>query len=113
MIVLEMEYGKQNRGMNIMKIVKIVDKMVEILTWGSWIPIDSVKSENYFKNYSHKIGVIGCIDLDKSNLVYLVGSYWKSRVEIIRIKWGRCEIWIHIRIERIVIVEFHFTNNHK
>ena len=31
----------------------------------------------------------------------------KNWVEIIRIKWGRCEIWIHIRIERIVIVEFH------
>ena len=42
-------------------------------------------------------------------LVHIV----KNRVEIIRNKWGRCEIWIHIWIERIVIVEFHFTNNHR
>ena len=42
-------------------------------------------------------------------LVYIV----KNRVGIILIEWGRCEIWIHIRIERIVIVEFQFTNNHK
>ena len=42
-------------------------------------------------------------------LVHIV----KSQVEIIRIKWGRCEIWIHIRIKRIVVVEFHFTNNYK
>ena len=37
----------------------------------------------------------------------------KSRVEIIRTKYGHCEIWIHIRIERIVVIEFLFTNNHK
>ena len=42
-------------------------------------------------------------------LVHIV----KRRVGIIRIEWGRCEIWIHIWIERIVIVEFHFTKNHK
>ena len=53
---------------------------------------------------------MGCIDSDKSNPVYLVGSYCKKSVRIIRNKWGRCEIWIHIRTEIIVIVEFHFTN---
>ena len=37
----------------------------------------------------------------------------KRWVGIIRIKWGWCEIWIHIRIERIVIVEFHYTNKKK
>ena len=42
-------------------------------------------------------------------LVHIV----KNQVGIIQNKWGRCEIWIHIQIERIVIVEFHFTNNHK
>ena len=56
---------------------------------------------------------MGCIDSDKANPVYLVGLIVKSRVGIIRNKWGWYEIWIHIRIERIVIVEFHFTNNHK
>ena len=58
------EYRKQNRGMNI---VKIVDKVVENLTQGRWIPIDSVKNWNYFKNYGHKIGGMGCIDSDKTN----------------------------------------------
>ena len=42
-------------------------------------------------------------------LVHIV----KNWVRIIRNKWDRCEIWIHIRIERIVIIEFYFTNNHK
>ena len=55
----------------IVKIMKIMDKEIENLTRGRWIPIDSVKSWNYFGNYSHKIGDIGCIDSDKSNPVYL------------------------------------------
>ena len=57
---------------------------------------------------------MSCIDSDKSNPVYLVGSYYKKA------GWnypnqmgGQCEIWIHIRIERIIIVEFYFTNKHK
>ena len=37
-----------------------------------------MKSENYFENYGHKIGGMGCIDSDKSNPVYLVGSYCKK-----------------------------------
>ena len=35
----------------------------------------TVKSWNYFGNYGHKNGGIGCIDSDKFNPVYLVGSY--------------------------------------
>jgi len=91
-VVLEKEYRKQNWGMNIVKIMKIVNKMVENLTRGRCIPIDFVKCGNYFENYGHKIGGMGCIDSDKSNLVYLVGSYYKNRVGIIRIKWDRCEV---------------------
>ena len=71
-MVKEKEYRKQNWGM---KIVKIVDKVVKNLTWGMWIPIDFVTSENYFRNYGYNIGGMGCIDSDKSNPVYLVGSY--------------------------------------
>ena len=56
---------------------------------------------------------MGCIDSDKSNPVYLVDSYCEKLGWNYLNKWGRCEIWIHIRIERIVIVEVHFTNNHK
>ena len=70
-----------------------------------------MKSGNYFRNYGHKIGDMGCIDSDKSNPVYLVGSYYKKP------GWNYLNqirsVWIHIRIERILIVEFHFTNNHK
>ena len=54
-----------------------VGKVIDYMTRGSFIPIDSVKSENYFGNYGYKIGGMGCIDLDKSNPVYLVGSYCK------------------------------------
>ena len=113
---LEKDYRNQNREMNIVKNVDKVDKedkLVENWTRRRWISIDSVKSWNYFRNYGHKIGSIGCIDSDKSNPVYLVGSYLKNQVEIIQIKWGQCEVWIHIRIERIIVVEFYFTNNYK
>ena len=55
---------------------------------------------------------MGCIDSNKSNPVYLVGHIVQSLVEIIRVKWGQCEVRIHIRIEKIV-VEFYFTNNHQ
>ena len=53
-----------------MKIAKIVDKVVENLARGRWILIDSVKSWNYFENYGHKIGGMGYIDSDKTNLVH-------------------------------------------
>ena len=33
----------------------------------------------------------------------------KRRVGIIRIEWSWCEIWIHVRMERIIIVECHIT----
>jgi len=56
---------------------------------------------------------MGCIDSDKSNPVYLVGSYCEKLGWNYPKQMGRCEIWIHIQIERIVIVEFHFTNNPK
>ena len=57
-------------SMNLENIVDKVDKedkLVENWTQGSWIPIDSVKSWNYFRNYGHKIGGMGYIDSDKTN----------------------------------------------
>ena len=66
-MVLKKEYRKQNWKMKIVKIVKTMDKVVEKLTRGRWISIDSVKSWNYFRNYGHKIGGIGYIDLNKIN----------------------------------------------
>jgi len=36
--------------------------------------LNSVKSENYFENYDHRIGGMGHIESDKSNLAYIVGS---------------------------------------
>ena len=38
LVVLEKEYRKQNWRMNIVKIVKIMDKVVENLTWGKVNP---------------------------------------------------------------------------
>ena len=76
--VLEKEYRMQNWEMDIVKLVDKMDtrdKEVKNLTRGRWIPIKSVKSENYFENYGYKTGGVGCIDSDKSNPVYLVGSY--------------------------------------
>ena len=46
------------------------DKLVEKWTRGRWIPIDSVKSWNYFKNYGHKIGGMSYINSDKTNLAH-------------------------------------------
>ena len=60
-----------------------------------------------------RLGVwVVLIQISPTQRIWLVHII-KSRVRIIRIKWGRCEIWIHIKIERIIVVEFHFTNNHK
>ena len=53
---------------------------------------------------------MGCINLDKANLAYLVGSYCEKSGWNYLKQMGS---WIHIRIERIVIIEFYFTNNHK
>jgi len=65
----EKEYMNQNRGVNI---VKIMNKMVENWTQGRWIPMNHVKSGNYFENYSHRIGDMGHIELDNPNSAYLV-----------------------------------------
>ena len=52
---------------NIVDKVDKEDKLVENWIRGRWIPIDSVKSWNYSKNYGHKIGGMGYIDSDKIN----------------------------------------------
>ena len=60
-------------SMNLENIVDKVDKedkLVENWTWEGWIPIDSVKSWNCFKNYDHKIGGMGYIDSHKTNPAY-------------------------------------------
>ena len=50
-----------------MNMVDTGDKEVENLTRGRWIPIDSMKSWNYFGNYGYKIGGMGYIDSNKTN----------------------------------------------
>ena len=72
--------------MNIVRIVEIVDKEVENLTRGRWIPIDSVKSWNYFGHYGYKIGGMGHIESDKSNPTYLIGLCYKNWDGVIRVK---------------------------
>ena len=71
LVVQEKKYMNLYRGMNI---VEIVDKMVKNLTRGRWIPIDSVKSWNYFKNCGHKIRGMGHIESDIPNPSYMIGS---------------------------------------
>ena len=60
------------------------------------------------KIFGHRIGSMGHIESDKPNPVYMVGPYVHSRVGVIRVKWGRGEIWIHIMIETIIVVKIHF-----
>jgi len=36
--------------------------------------MNSVKSGNYFENYSHRIGDMGYIESDNPNPAYIVGS---------------------------------------
>ena len=75
---------------------------------GRWIPIDSVKIENYLKIIFIGLGIwviLSRIILTRHIwLVHVVYSW----VKVIRVKWGRSEIWIHIMIERIV-VKIYFT----
>ena len=69
-------FGPVELSMNLENIVDKVDKedkLVENLTRGRWIPIDSVKSWNYPGNYGYKIGDMGYIDSDKTNLPHYVG----------------------------------------
>ena len=65
---------KQNREMNIVKIVNIVDMVVENLIRGRWIPIDFVKSKNYFENICYRIGIMGHIESVNPSPAYMVGS---------------------------------------
>ena len=73
---------------------KMVDKVVENLTQGRWIPIDSVKSENYFKNFDRRIGDTGHIESDKPNPAYIVCLC--LFVKYIAIIIFSILIWIHI-----------------
>ena len=43
------------------------------MTWGSYIPTDSVKSDDDCSSLVHNIGTEAYIDSDKTNLAYLVG----------------------------------------
>jgi len=47
--------------------------VVDNMTRGSCIPIDSVKSSNDCFSLVHNIGTVTYIDSDKTNLTYLVG----------------------------------------
>ena len=59
MVVREKEYMKLDVG-------KVVDNM----TRGSCIPIDSVKSSDDYSSLVHSIGTGACIDSDKTNLAH-------------------------------------------
>ena len=59
--VCETKYGKEDGGQGGWK-----------FDWGRWIPMNSVKSENYFENLDPRIGGMGHIESDKPNPAYMV-----------------------------------------
>ena len=63
---------------------------------------------NYFVNLGYTIEDMGHIESDNPNSAYMVSSIVHSRVGVIQVKWGRGEIWIHIRIEKNFVVKIHF-----
>jgi len=68
--------------------------------------MDSMKSENYFENYGHKIGGMGILSrinqIQPIWLVHVVHSW----VGVIRVKSGWGEKWIYL--VEIFLVIFHF-----
>jgi len=50
-----------------------ISKMVDKMTRGSYIPTGSSKSEDDDSNFVHYTGTATYVDLDKTNLLYLVG----------------------------------------
>ena len=52
---------------------KIVGKVVDNMTRGSFIPTDSMKSRDDYSSLVHNIGTGAYVDSDKTNLAYLVG----------------------------------------
>ena len=47
-----------------------VGKVVDNMTRGSCIPIDSVKSSDNYSSHIHSIGTGACYDSDKTNLAH-------------------------------------------
>ena len=63
MVVREKDYMKLDAG-------KVIDNM----TQGSCLPIDSVKSSDDYSSLDHSIGTGPCIDSNKTNPAHLVLS---------------------------------------
>ena len=55
---------------------KIMEKTVDHMTQGRYISTDSMKSGDDFTNFGHHCGDGKNIELDKTNPIYLVGSYY-------------------------------------
>ena len=51
----------------------LVGKVVDSKTGGSCIPTDSMKGCDDYPNLVHNTGIGAYIDLDKTNLAYLIG----------------------------------------
>jgi len=62
MVVLDKEYMKLNGG-----------KIVDIMTRGSYILIDSVKSRDDYYNFVHNIEIVDNVHSGKTNPAYLIG----------------------------------------
>ena len=50
-----------------------IGKVVDHMTRGSCIPIDSVQSRDDYSDFVHNIEIGACVELDKTNSAHLFG----------------------------------------
>ena len=94
---------------NVVDWVEKEDKVVGNYARGKWIPMTRWRVEIIMEIIVIRMWVwVVLIRIRPTRCMWLVHIV-KRRVGIIRIEWSLCEIWIHVRIERIIIVECHFT----
>ena len=82
-----------------------VGKVVDNMTRGSCIPIDSVKSSDDYYSLVHSIETGACNDSNKTNLATRLVKVMKCQVGNIR-KRGRGVIWITIKIEKNIVISY-------
>ena len=87
-----------NRGMNIVEGGWKFDS-------GEVIPIDSVKSWNYFENYDHKIESVGHIESNNPNLAYMMVHVVHIQVEDIRVNEARVKYGFILGLKKLLLLK--------
>ena len=107
MVVQEKVYMKQNMRK------KMMDKVVENLIWGRWIPIDSMKSKFFLKIMIIRLGVwVILSQINPIRPIWFVHAV-HSWVGVIRVKWDWGEKWIHLIGTFLLIFYFITTITNK